>query len=262
MNKTRSCGIFKLMEQRGFIKIILVLIIIILLIISIFIAYRTFFLANESNQVVNRAFVPPGQSLNLPNYTPQPTSYQPSPIPSPSQLNPSALQVTLNQPSPSTSASSQTYVAQRAHDLKAIAAALQVYHSTYQVYPSSGLLDGTQNAVARSECPQWGGYPSDQVVIDLSGKSLPPLVPRFISQFPSDPQMLRASSISCYVYLSNGTDFKIRTSAANQFMSTADFNSQPDLIDPKYNGQASPCGDTNKAPTAWAIESSDAVKCW
>jgi prepilin-type N-terminal cleavage/methylation domain-containing protein len=82
--------------------------------------------------------------------------------------------------------------ARRLSDMSSVRTALELYFSSNSSYPSA--------AAWRSECATWGSYTSDQVI--------PGLTPTYISKMSSDPQINKAGSTCCYLYRSNGNDYK------------------------------------------------------
>lgn len=52
-----------------------------------------------------------------------------------------------------------------------------------------------------------------------------------MTSFPADPAMDKTASRSCYLYLSNGTDYKLLDHDIAEF-SAADYQKQPSLVDP------------------------------
>lgn len=92
------------------------------------------------------------------------------------------------------SARNKGYDAKRVSDLTQLQTALELYYSTNNSYPNPGWA-------WRSQCPAWGGYTAANVIPGLS--------PAFIPTMPTDGQMDTANNLCCYLYLSNGTDYKL-----------------------------------------------------
>ena len=84
--------------------------------------------------------------------------------------------------------------AKRLSDMLQVQIALEMYYDSNGSYPNPGWG-------WRSECNAWGGFTPSNVV--------PGLTPTFIPMFPSDPTMDKAANTSCYLYLSNGTDYAL-----------------------------------------------------
>jgi len=133
----------------------------------------------------------------------------------------------------------QARITKRVQDLKAIQTALEIYFQTNKIYPSTG-------GSWRSECPSWVGASSDQVV--------PGLVPGFMLTFPSDPYMNKTASTACYKYRSNGTDYKLQDFSVSE-MTSADFQTQPSLIDTATDG--GDCSKVDGTAAGWAVYSSN-----
>ena len=83
--------------------------------------------------------------------------------------------------------------AKRMTDIHAIQTALELYRTDYPTaYPTTTTWS--------SKCAAW----PDQG----SGNVIPGLVPKYLPQMPSDSQMNSAGNTCCYLYRSNGTDYK------------------------------------------------------
>lgn len=147
-------------------------------------------------------------------------------------------------------AQKQARIAKRIEDLKAIQTALEIYYSVNKTYPVVTL--GT-DTVYRSECTGWGGYASDQVIPNPTG--YPSFIPTYMAAFPSDPQS-NGINRSCYIYRSNGTDYKIMDYNIAEF-SQSDYLSQPNLIDTRFDGGSINCVyEPGYTIIAWSLRSS------
>lgn len=144
-------------------------------------------------------------------------------------------------------------IAKRVEDLRNIKVALEIYYSRNNVYPTTTGSWG-------SEC---SGNASDQVV--------PGLIPTYMAAFPADPFMNRTAGTSCYRYRSDGTDYKLQNyNIPTTEMSSTDFRSQPNLIDPARDSGLDCSRVESGTVTAWAIYSNntdvnDAITnpaCW
>ena len=83
--------------------------------------------------------------------------------------------------------------ARRISDLESLRTALELYASSNNgSYPSGGYW---------SQCAAWGSLAQNAWI--------PGLAPTYISQLPSDPGMVPGSNQNCYIYVGNGTDYKI-----------------------------------------------------
>lgn len=132
------------------------------------------------------------------------------------------------------SARAKSRDARRAADLRQIQLALELYYDTNRAYPNPGWG-------WRSQCAAWGGYAANNVI--------PGLVPTYIPAFPSDPEMSTSGNTCCYLYLSNGVDYKILIPHS---CSTANLAGQPALVDPRRDGGSNNCTVDGTAPWAWA----------
>ena len=82
----------------------------------------------------------------------------------------------------------------RLSDMRQIQRALEMYYDANGSYPNPGWG-------WRSECNGWGGFTPNNVI--------PGLTPTYLPSFPADPTMNKTASTSCYLYLSNGTDYAL-----------------------------------------------------
>lgn len=98
------------------------------------------------------------------------------------------------------SARQKARVAWRVSNLTQLRSALELYYSDNNSYPNPGWG-------WRSECVAWGSLAPAQIAAGASG--FPDLTPKYISVFPSDPSMDKAGDKNCFLYLSNGTDYKL-----------------------------------------------------
>lgn len=145
-------------------------------------------------------------------------------------------------------------ISKRVQDLKAIQTALELYYSVNKAYPVTSTW--------RSECAANGSLSPDKVIYDVLSSS--GLTPKYLVAMPADPSMNITASTSCYLYQSNGVDYKILDYNISE-MSQADFKSQMNLIDPcrdggscdgAYNGSC----DESGTITSWAIYT-DGARC-
>src|SRR3989338_7234501 len=124
----------------------------------------------------------------------------------------------------------------RAADLKQIKIALEMYYNDNNGYPNPGWS-------WRSECNGSGGFTSDNVI--------PGLVPTYMGKFPTDPAMDKTGNRSCYLYLSNGTDYKI----LDHDIADGNYQNQPSLIDPTRDSGSNACIVDGTGIWSWAIYS-------
>jgi general secretion pathway protein G len=143
--------------------------------------------------------------------------------------------------------------ARRLQDLRNIQKALELYHTEYGRYPSTA-------GAWRSQCTTWGGYAQGLVVYDPA--TLTGIVPSFMSAMPADPNMNATSNSHCYMYMSNGSDFKI----IDFNITSANVGSQPVFVDPRRNlGAAWDISTDCSGKTAsysWGVWSSANSRCW
>jgi type II secretion system protein G len=126
------------------------------------------------------------------------------------------------------SARQKSRISKRAADLKQIQTALELYYNDNAGYPNPGWA-------WHSQCNAWGPYSSANVI--------PGLVPGYIANMPADPSMLPAANQNCYLYLSNGADYKFMAYNIAD-MQPADLAKVPSFVDPiRDSGYAAPpCG--------------------
>ncbi|MBI2020047.1 prepilin-type N-terminal cleavage/methylation domain-containing protein [Candidatus Daviesbacteria bacterium] len=157
-------------------------------------------------------------------------------------------------------AEKQGRIAKRVEDLKAIQTALELYYANNKSYPVVTL--GT-NTGWRSECQSWGTKASNDVVPTSTN-----FVPNYMVAFPSDPQMDTANSRSCYLYTSDGYNYKVLVHDVAEFKDS-DWVSQPNLIDPNRDSGSNGCivdlpdnDGTDRDIWSWAVWSSSTSACW
>ncbi len=111
--------------------------------------------------------------------------------------------------------------ARRKADLEQIRAALELYKSNVGSYPTTG--------------GAWWGACSGYLSKDHTGANgyVPNLAPTYINVLPSDPREgqsfapCNSTSASCYLYRSNGTDYKVLAHCGAEVT--------PNSADPYYN---------------------------
>ncbi|GAC1413966.1 MAG: hypothetical protein NVSMB66_6800 [Candidatus Doudnabacteria bacterium] len=134
----------------------------------------------------------------------------------------------------------------RITDLKQIQTALELYYNDNGGYPNAGWG-------WRSQCSGYGGYTSANVI--------PGLVPQYMSNFPSDPTMNISTTTSCYLYLSNGLDYKLLDHNITADFSPTDYFKYPQFVDPTRDGGTNPCLVDGNA--GWSLQvSSYGGTCW
>lgn len=135
--------------------------------------------------------------------------------------------------------------ARRVSDMRQIMTALEMYYDNNNVYPNPGWG-------WRSECSAWGGFSASNVI--------PGLVPTYLPTFPADPAMDKSASTACYLYLSNGTDYTLLDHNITEF-SSADYQSQPSLVDPTRDGGSNGCVVDGSNIWSWKV-ATPGGKCW
>ncbi|MFA4880125.1 MAG: prepilin-type N-terminal cleavage/methylation domain-containing protein [Candidatus Doudnabacteria bacterium] len=86
---------------------------------------------------------------------------------------------------------------QRRASMKQLQTALELYYDSSNAYPSTG-------GAWWGACSAYGSHPN-------TGATgwIPNLAPTYMTTLPVDPNPSPATSISCYLYRSNGADYKI-----------------------------------------------------
>lgn len=137
--------------------------------------------------------------------------------------------------------------ARRLGDLHNMALALELYYSTNNAYPIS------QSSTWASQCAAWGSLSANNVI--------PGLIPTYMSAMPSDPSMNTAANTCCYIYNSNGTDYKLLI--AHSCGGVATYTSQPSVLDPTRDGGSNGCTIDTSGAGAWAWSTySSGAACW
>lgn len=144
------------------------------------------------------------------------------------------------------SARKKSRIAKRAADLSQIQKALELYYDDNgNIYPNPGWG-------WRSECYAWGNFTSDQVI--------PGLVPKYMGKFPADPAMDKTGNRSCYLYLSNGTDYALLDHDVAEFTSQ-DYQAFPIYEDPTRDSGSNGCSLDGTGFWSWKL-SSPGGACW
>ncbi|PIT91375.1 hypothetical protein COU17_01105 [Candidatus Kaiserbacteria bacterium CG10_big_fil_rev_8_21_14_0_10_49_17] len=136
--------------------------------------------------------------------------------------------------------------ARRVSDLKQLQLALELYYDSNGSYPNPGWG-------WRSECNAWGGYSPENVI--------PGLTPAYISVMPSDPGMDKSANKCCYLYLSNGAEYKLLDHDCPGD-GGINYTSQPNLIDPLRDGGSNGCIMDGSNIWSWAVWSGTNAICW
>jgi prepilin-type N-terminal cleavage/methylation domain-containing protein len=126
-------------------------------------------------------------------------------------------------------------MAKRLADMKGIQTALELYYSDNNAYPSSA-------GNWRTECTGYVQAPANNVI--------PGLVPTYMATFPSDPAMNIAASTSCYLYLSDGTNYKLLDHVITD-LTQPEYSKYPTFMDPARDG--GPDAFTVDGNASWAL---------
>ncbi|MFA5130579.1 MAG: prepilin-type N-terminal cleavage/methylation domain-containing protein [Patescibacteria group bacterium] len=94
------------------------------------------------------------------------------------------------------SSTSKARDAKRKSDLKALQKAVELYYNDNDAYPIA--------ASWRGVCATYGGFPTTG-----ANGYIPNLAPKYIGVLPVDPKQASQPAGSCYVYLSDGQQYKI-----------------------------------------------------
>ena len=129
--------------------------------------------------------------------------------------------------------------ARRASDLHNLQQALEIYAvGNDSQYPNPGWA-------WRSQCTAWGGYAGDQVI--------PGLVPTYYSQMPADPDMNASANTCCYLYLSDGVNYKV----LDHNCPTLPYTQVPAFIDPQRDSGPNVCPIDGSGVWSWAVYSNN-----
>jgi prepilin-type N-terminal cleavage/methylation domain-containing protein len=113
------------------------------------------------------------------------------------------------------SARQQAFNSERVANLDTFRTSLEEYANANGKYPVVGGWD--------SQCAGWGGVSANNVI--------PGLVPTYLPSMPADPEMNASGNVDCYIYYSNGTDYKILDYNQSSDVNTGTytpFTSQPE----------------------------------
>ncbi|MDO8495260.1 MAG: prepilin-type N-terminal cleavage/methylation domain-containing protein [bacterium] len=130
----------------------------------------------------------------------------------------------------------------RAHDLRVLQTALELYRADYDEYPKTFEPTGGLSVYRYCE-----GHATDYI---------PGLVPKYISRLPGDPSLNCAGVPHAWSYASNGIDYKLVTHPEGNF--------SPGFTDPSWDQGSDPCvldGPVGAIPVHYGFWSAGAV-CW
>lgn len=162
------------------------------------------------------------------------------------------------------SARQKARMVKRVADLAQVAKALELYYNDNNSYPDTGW--GGIAPWWRSECA-WtgneymqGNVQQSQVVWDETLNQ--GLVPKYMAKMASDPLMDKANTQRCFIYASNGYDYKLSDWGLNLDATLEQINKYPTFKDPVRNDFSpaicSPPGDPALALAVW----SSGATCW
>lgn len=121
-------------------------------------------------------------------------------------------------------ARAKSYDARRVSDLRSIQNALELY-----AVSNGGKYPVSTNSTWASQCSGWGSKAANDVI--------PGLVPTYLPSMPADPQMSTSGNTCCYIYASNGTDYKLLAHNCP----TLTYSTFPALIDPTRDSGSNAC---------------------
>ncbi len=141
--------------------------------------------------------------------------------------------------------------ARRIADMVQIRTALELYYDSNRAYPPiTSHADGGWGPWD-SQCAGGGALSASNVI--------PGLVPTYMPSFPADPSMNTSASSCCYLYYSNGTDYKFLD---HNCPSEINYLSQPTFIDPARDSGASSIVVDGTGIWSWAFWSGPATAGW
>lgn len=143
-------------------------------------------------------------------------------------------------------ARNKAYDAKRLSDMVNIRTALEIYRSSNNAYPVTGVA-------WLSQCTGWGGIAANNVI--------PGLVPTYLPSMSADPQMNVSTNQNCYIYRSDtGVSYKF----LDYNLTNTSVVTQSTFVDPARNyGLPRPPGCSSTEPTyAWAVWSDSVSMCW
>ncbi|MFA6408315.1 MAG: type II secretion system protein [Candidatus Paceibacterota bacterium] len=128
--------------------------------------------------------------------------------------------------------------ARRASDMHSIQMALEMYRTSNTGYP---VTTGWS-----SRCAAWPDKGAGNVI--------PGLVPGYLPKMPDDPQMDSSGNLCCYLYYSDGIDYKL----LDYNCPTLNYNSVRSLIDPTRDSGTDACIVDGDSIWSWAIYTDNA----
>ncbi len=139
-------------------------------------------------------------------------------------------------------------IAKRLADLSQVQKALELYYDANNAYPLSNPGDNPSGNW-RSQCNAW--FNTTNVI--------PGVTPTYMSKVPADPSMVVASSQNCYMYLSDGVNYKFMAYSLTDM--TAAEVLATSYADPNRNGVNGAGCTTNYGSVSLAIWSTPYAAC-
>jgi prepilin-type N-terminal cleavage/methylation domain-containing protein len=173
------------------------------------------------------------------------------------------------------SSKESSYVAKRTSLAKEIQNALELYYTANKQYPSTCTSGSSCTCLHQGAnfCPQANWESACTGADVVTANWIPGLVPSSISVLPDDPEQNTANGTCCFMYKSNGADYKLLFAfACNQVLSggganpgghmtTAQYGSYPAFFDPKRDGTSDALQnwDGTYALQNWALYSKNVI---
>ncbi len=134
-------------------------------------------------------------------------------------------------------------MAKRVGDLQQIQTALELYYNNNGSYPVVGGYQGT--------CALWGST--------TPNNTIPGLVSTYIGSFPQDPLVNAVANQNCYIYYSNGTDYKMLDFLLTDITEAQIKSGYASFIDDERQGVSSVCPGAVDGYAVLAVYSSGGV---
>lgn len=149
------------------------------------------------------------------------------------------------------SARAKARAAKRVGDLKEIQSALELYYNDNNSYPNTSSYGNWL-----SRCAGWYN-------VGANGAWIPGLAPTYIQNLPSDPIMNISANQNCYLYTSNGSDYKILDYNITDMTASQITGQYSSFADPYRNGgNQTLCPGSSEGTPTLAIWSGKSSQCW
>lgn len=148
-----------------------------------------------------------------------------------------------------TTAKNNSYDAARITNLTLVQVALEQYYADHDQYPPSkpGVTGVWADGGWRGQCSYAGSLSTDQII--------PGLIPNYLPSMPIDPQMNATTNKCCYLYNSDGVNYKF----LSHDCPTSNYNARPSFIDPGRDGGSNSSIVDGSSPWAWSVYTPGAV---